>query len=108
MPTSNPTQSFDHSLLEQHYSTRVIKGHLKYLEKKFTLEKAKEIVDKTGLSWEFLNEETNWVSDKYANRFLDILIKEQGIDSNFSYLSGKICMSKELLGPVQLLIMQLF
>src|SRR5690349_14189785 len=101
MSSLNQKEHFDPTLLEQHYSTRVFRGYLKYLEKKFSLEKAKEIISKTGLTWEFLNNETNWVSEEYSNRFNDVLLKEQGIDDDFPFQAGKISMSRELLGPVQ-------
>ena len=97
----------DPSLGEPHYSTRIYKGYLYYLKKKFGVEGAKRILSKTGLSWKYLTCESNWVSEKYAEIFYDVLSSEPGIDPDFSYQAGKLSMSNEVQGAVQVMAIQL-
>lgn len=90
------------TLIEQHYSTRIYKGYLYYLKNKFGTEKSKNIVSKTGLDWDYLNQDGNWVSETFAEKFYDTLKKED-LDKDFSYQSALLSMQKDISGPLQFL-----
>lgn len=97
----------DPSLIEPHYSTIIYKGYLYYLEQRLGLDQAKAVVEKIGLTWEYLTKDTNWVSEKFAELFYDVLVAEPAVEKDFSYQAGKYAMSKEVQGAVHILAIQL-
>ncbi len=98
---------FDPTLLTPHYSTQIYKAYLYNLEKILGLNEAQALIEKCGLNWDYLKNTSNWVSETFAERFYDHICSDPRIDKNFSYESGKIAMSNELIGGAQLLAMQL-
>src|SRR6476660_4974331 len=83
----------------QHLSTRVIKGHLLYMQKNFPSVDMYQVCSKIGLDYEYLLDETNWVSSDFAKAFTDELILITG-KPELPYLVGCESMSDEALGWV--------
>ncbi len=98
----------DPALMTPHFSTRIYRGYLLYLEKKFGSDRASAIIKKTGLTWDYLVRDSNWVSEVFAERFYEVLTTVEGIDPNFSYRAAELSLSREAQGPVQWLGIRLF
>lgn len=102
------TTFYDPQLLDQHYSTRLYKGYLQYLEQKLGLPKAKELIKQTGLSWEYLTNEQNWVSETFADIFYDLISKQIDLDPNHSFLVHKLAISRENMSMAHSVIIRHF
>ncbi len=102
------TIAFDSQLTEQHFSTRIYGGFLKYLEQTLGMERARTLIEKTGLTWDYLTAESNWVSEKFAERFFEVMTDDPSIPSDFSYQAGKTALSQTLQSSVQVLAVQMF
>jgi class 3 adenylate cyclase len=97
----------DPALTAPHYSTQVFRGYLAYLQERLGPEKARALVEKTGVPWDFLDDGSNWVSEEFADRFYQALSTDPAVDADFSYRSGKKIVSREIQGPIHLLALQL-
>ncbi len=103
----NNQLNFDHSLLEPHFSTQVYKAYLTYIKNTIGLEEAKILIEKSGLNWDYLQNTSNWVSETFAEKFYNVILTDPRISKNFSYESGKLAMSKEMMGGAHLIAMQI-
>jgi class 3 adenylate cyclase len=90
----------DPSLTKQDFSARIYKGYIVYLKKTLGDESAKVLIEKAGLPLNYLENDQNWVSEKYAEEFYSCLEKEKSLPLNYSYLAAKESLSKEVVGPL--------
>jgi len=93
---------------DQHQSTSIYKGYIAYLEKKYGRARTEAILSELPLPLDYIESDTNWVSEDFYEIFSGVLWKLPDIDSDFPYQAGKLAMSKSSLGPVQTLVTRLF
>lgn len=90
---------------EPHYSTIIFRPYLIWMEEKLGVERGRTIVDKTGVPWAYLEDDSNWVSEKFVDRFYDVLDIEIGGDH--SYQAAKLTFNPKVQGLFQSLALQL-
>ena len=65
------TIKFDPSLTEMEGSVRILRPALLYFEHKYGRWKLEQFILDTGLTLDYLENENNWISNKYINLFYE-------------------------------------
>ncbi|MBA4367902.1 MAG: hypothetical protein C0403_09725 [Desulfobacterium sp.] len=94
----NPVYTaFDDSLTKQHFSTKIFKVYLKCIQRHYPVISVEKICDRAGLSYEYVMDETHWVSVIFDRRFTAECIEATG-DPLLPYKSGLISLTPEGMG----------
>ncbi len=85
---------FDVSLTKQHFSTKIFNVYLKYIEKHHPNVDVAKMCENSGLPYEYVIDENNWVSVIFARKFNVECIKETR-DEKFPFKTGKMSLTQE-------------
>ncbi len=85
MPSSATTPASEDSALvstpptvKKEVNVRAFRSALLYLRERLGAEETREFCSRTGLEYEYLVDETNWVSLRFLNRFFVAMVRETG------------------------------
>ena len=96
-------QKIDPRLTKKHFRAVIYKAFLELCRKKYPHIDREKLCEDAGLPMEYLENESNWVSVVFANRFTKLLIERTG-SKDVSYEGGHQAFSPEMLGrPLYLL-----
>ncbi len=84
------------SLKRQHISVQIYTGYFRYLKKNYPHINIQQLVTECGLTWEHMQNPQNWVSTVFDRRLTLRIIEATG-DSDISYNTGRMSISKETL-----------
>jgi signal transduction histidine kinase/ActR/RegA family two-component response regulator len=87
----------DPCLTKQHFSTRIFKVYLKCIERHYPEVCVEGICGRAGLPYDYILDETNWVSVLFDHKFTAECIKATG-DHLLPYRSGLISLTPEGMG----------
>lgn len=104
----NKDSFVDPILVEPHYSTKIYKGYIRYLHGKIGEHRTRVIIERTGLPYDYLMNEQNWVSEIFADRFYDVLDTIEELDPDYAFQAAKTGYTRQALGPIQMLMLQRF
>ncbi|MGE0616063.1 MAG: adenylate/guanylate cyclase domain-containing protein [Bacteriovoracia bacterium] len=84
-------------LTQQHYSTKIFRGYLYYLQRNCPEIDLAALCRRAGLPLEYIENGENWVSAGFAVRFTELCIQETKL-RDFTYRAGEVSISEELVG----------
>ncbi len=88
---------FDPRLTRPHYKTVIFASYLELLSKNRPEINVNILVEKAGLSLEYVRDENNWVSVTFEKRIMDLIIEQTG-DPNIFFAAGEQGVSRTGLG----------
>lgn len=98
------SSQIDRNLTKQHFSTRVYKAYLHYLQTHFPNLDLRALCAECGLPLEYLQNESNWVSVVFDRRFTERVINATGV-KNLCFLVGEQQLNEAVVGrPVYFLL----
>ena len=86
-------------LTKQHFSTKIYKAFLYYIEKNFQDVDVRKLVEDAGLPYDYIKDENNWVSVTFSRRFTTLAAARTGC-SDISMRAGKQPLSPQTIGYV--------
>jgi class 3 adenylate cyclase/CheY-like chemotaxis protein len=91
-------------LSKQHFSTKIFKSYISYLEKHFPDLEPSQICEEAGLPFNYILNEDNWVSITYERRFYNLCVRATG-DKRLAEKVGLFSLSRSIVGaPLYFLI----
>jgi len=101
------TKAFIHpDLIEPHYSTRIFRGILNHVQNKFGWDQASRLANSCGVSLEYLQNDLNWVSEKFAEYFYQEVAKLVDGSPRFYYEASRKTFEEGMGGFLPILITQ--
>ncbi len=96
--SDRPAESkLDPGLTRQHFSTKIFKVYLRFIERNYPHVDVRQICENTGLSYAYIMDENNWTSTVFSFKFLEECIRATG-DPDIAYKSGRMSLTMEALG----------
>lgn len=96
----NPKQVvLNPSLTKQHFSTKIFKVYLKCIQHYYPEISVEGICERSGLSYEYIMDETNWASVIFSQKFTAECI-EATKDPSLPYISGLSSLTPEGVGSL--------
>lgn len=86
-------------LTKQHFSTKIFKAFIYYIETNFPHVDIRKLIEDAGLTYEYIKDESNWVSVTFSRRFTKLAAERTGCP-DISMRAGKQPLTPQSIGRV--------